>query len=178
MKLTPQRNGEADLWLFCLFGWLVGFLTSSSTTMLYRGRAPRQSVWQFYVLPHMRQSWETMNSVSAGDLWLARVQIWSKRSTRTNYWSACLDLDYFCWANNLLDYLRLFLRQRTSGKWTLEIRPLCFSAWLCLTTGSSWFLFKNLTNPVSAYRPVKGCKFIKNQMKTKRSQENGWLHMD
>ena len=27
-----------------LFGWLVGFLTSSSTTRLYRGRAPRQSV--------------------------------------------------------------------------------------------------------------------------------------
>ena len=41
---------------FCLFVWLVGFLTSSSTTRLYRGRAPRQSVWQFYVLPHTRQS--------------------------------------------------------------------------------------------------------------------------
>ena len=27
-----------------LFVWLVGFLTSSSTTRLYRGRAPRQSV--------------------------------------------------------------------------------------------------------------------------------------
>ena len=27
---------------FCLFVWLVGFLTSSSTTRLYRGRAPRQ----------------------------------------------------------------------------------------------------------------------------------------
>ena len=25
-----------------MFGWLVGFLTSSSTTRLYRGRAPRQ----------------------------------------------------------------------------------------------------------------------------------------
>ena len=48
--------------------WLVGFLTSSSTTRLYRGRAPRQSVWQFYVLPHMRQSWETMTSVSAGHI--------------------------------------------------------------------------------------------------------------
>ena len=42
---------------YCLFGWLVGFLKSSSTTRLYRGRAPRQSVWQFYVLPHIRQSW-------------------------------------------------------------------------------------------------------------------------
>ena len=49
-------------------GWLVGFLTSSSTTRLYRGRAPRQSVWQFYVLAHMRQSWETMASVSAGHI--------------------------------------------------------------------------------------------------------------
>ena len=28
--------------LTCLFVWLVGFLTSSSTTRLYRGRAPRQ----------------------------------------------------------------------------------------------------------------------------------------
>ena len=27
-----------------LVGWLVGFSTSSSTTRLYRGRAPRQSV--------------------------------------------------------------------------------------------------------------------------------------
>ena len=47
---------------------LFGFFTSSSTTRLYRGRAPRQSVWQFYVLPHMRQSWETMTSVSAGHI--------------------------------------------------------------------------------------------------------------
>ena len=28
----------------CLFVWLVGFLTFSSTTRLYRGQAPRQSV--------------------------------------------------------------------------------------------------------------------------------------
>ena len=56
------------------FGWLVGFLTSSSTTRLYPGRAPRQSVWQFYVLPHMRQSWETMTSVSAGHIILTPTQ--------------------------------------------------------------------------------------------------------
>ena len=50
-------------------GWLVGFLTSSSTTRLYRGRAPRQErLTIFYVLPHMRQSWETMTSVSAGHI--------------------------------------------------------------------------------------------------------------
>ena len=53
---------------------LFGFLTSSSTTRLYRGRAPRQSVWQFYVLPHMRQSWETMTSVSAGHIILTPTQ--------------------------------------------------------------------------------------------------------
>ena len=47
---------------------MVGFLTSSSTIRLYRGRTPRQSVWQFYVLPHMRQSWETMTPVSAGHI--------------------------------------------------------------------------------------------------------------
>ena len=57
-----------------LVGWLVGFLTSSSTTRLYRGRAPRQSVRQFYVLPHMRQSWETMTSVSAGHIILTPTQ--------------------------------------------------------------------------------------------------------
>ena len=55
-------------------GWLVGFLTSSSTTRLYRRRVPRQSVWQFYVLPHMRQSWETMTSVSAGHIILTPTQ--------------------------------------------------------------------------------------------------------
>ena len=49
-------NSGSHLRCPCLFGWLVGFLTSSSITRLYRGRAPRQSVWQFYVLPHMRQS--------------------------------------------------------------------------------------------------------------------------
>ena len=59
---------------FALFVCLVGFLTSSSTTRLYCGRAPRQSVWQFYVLPHMRQSWETMTSVSAGHIILTPTQ--------------------------------------------------------------------------------------------------------
>ena len=63
-----------DKIIWCLLGWLVGFLTSSSTTRLYRGRAPRQSVWQFYVLPHMRQSWETMTSVSAGHIILTPTQ--------------------------------------------------------------------------------------------------------
>ena len=56
--------------LVCLFD----FLTSSLTTRLYRGRAPRQSVWQFYVLPHMGQSWETMTSVSAGHIILTPTQ--------------------------------------------------------------------------------------------------------
>ena len=36
--------------------------------MLYRGRAPRQERLTIYVLPHMRQSWETMTSVSAGHI--------------------------------------------------------------------------------------------------------------
>ena len=51
-----------------------GFLASSSTTRLYRGRAPRQSGWRFYRLPHMRQSWETMTSVSAGHIILTPIQ--------------------------------------------------------------------------------------------------------
>ena len=37
---SPQKNGK----FICLFVWLVVFLTSSSTTRLYRGRAPRQSI--------------------------------------------------------------------------------------------------------------------------------------
>ena len=60
---------------YCLFVCLLGFLTSSSTTRLYRGRAPRQSVWQFYVLPHMRQTWETMTSISAGHIILTPTQL-------------------------------------------------------------------------------------------------------
>ena len=56
------------------FVCLFCFLTSSSTTRLYRGRAPRQSVCQFYVLLHMRQSWETMTSVSAGHIILTPTQ--------------------------------------------------------------------------------------------------------
>ena len=42
--LSPE--GQCDSFLACMYfwlvGWLVGFLTSSSTTRLYRGRAPRQ----------------------------------------------------------------------------------------------------------------------------------------
>ena len=49
---------------FCLFG----FLTSSSTTGYIADGPQDKSVWQFYVLPHMRQSWETMTSVSAGHI--------------------------------------------------------------------------------------------------------------
>ena len=64
-------NHEAE---WALFGWLVGVLTSSSTTRLYRWRAPRQSVWQFYMLPHMRQSWETTTSISAGHIILTPTQ--------------------------------------------------------------------------------------------------------
>ena len=45
---------------FVFFFWIV-FLTSSSTTRLYRGRAPRQS-------------WETMTSVSAGHIILTPTQ--------------------------------------------------------------------------------------------------------
>ena len=67
------RHGEV-MWKRSLVCWLVGFLTSSSTTRLYCGRAPRQRVWQFYVLPHKRQSWETMTSISAGHIILTPTQ--------------------------------------------------------------------------------------------------------
>ena len=58
------------MWFVCL----VGFLTFSTTTRLYRRRTPRQSVWQFYVLPHTRQSGETLTSVSAGHIILIPTQ--------------------------------------------------------------------------------------------------------
>ena len=65
------------------FVCLFGFWTSFSTTRLYLGRAPRQSVWQFYMLPHMRQSDETMTSVSAGHIILAPTQaVGSRRLQR------------------------------------------------------------------------------------------------
>ena len=50
---------------FCL----ICFLTSSSTTRLALSRmGPKTDVWQFYVLPNTKQSWETMTSVSAGHI--------------------------------------------------------------------------------------------------------------
>ena len=58
---------------FCFVCWF-GFLTSSSTTKLYCGRVPRQSIWQFYVLPHMRQSLETITSVPARHIILTPTQ--------------------------------------------------------------------------------------------------------
>ena len=73
------------MWLCCCSWWsirmhcdccvcLFGFLACSSTTRLYCGRAPRQSVWQFYVLPHMRQRGETMTSVTAGHIIVTPTQ--------------------------------------------------------------------------------------------------------
>ena len=50
-----------------MFVWLVGFLTPSSTTKLYRGRVPRLTCDNFtcYLT---RDSGETMTSVSAGHI--------------------------------------------------------------------------------------------------------------
>ena len=83
LYLNSTRWLEALFWtpkISSLFVCLFDFLTSSSTTRLYRGTAPRQSVWQFYMLPHMRQSWETMTSVSAGSvLWdHQHIQVFQK----------------------------------------------------------------------------------------------------
>ena len=67
---------------YCLnvFFCFIGFLTLSSSTRLYRRQAPRQ----FYVLPYMRQSWETMTSVSAGHITLTPTQpvgMWPQRES-------------------------------------------------------------------------------------------------
>ena len=54
---------------------LFGYLTSSSTTRLYIADGPQvRASDNFYVLPHMRQSWETMTSVSAGHIILTPTQ--------------------------------------------------------------------------------------------------------
>ena len=45
-----------------------------------RTRVPRQSVWQFYVLPHVRQSGETMISFSAGHIILTPTQTSRERA--------------------------------------------------------------------------------------------------
>ena len=45
--------------------YLSDFLTSSSTTMLYRGWVPSLTSDNLCVLPHTRQSGETMASVSS-----------------------------------------------------------------------------------------------------------------
>ena len=46
----------------------------SSATRLYRGRVPSLTSDNFFVLPHTRQSGETMTSVSAGDIILLRTE--------------------------------------------------------------------------------------------------------
>ena len=57
------------------FVCLVDFLTSLSTTRLYRGRVPRlKSDNLFYVLLHTRQKGETITSVSAGHIILTPTQ--------------------------------------------------------------------------------------------------------
>ena len=54
--------------------WLVGCLRSSSTTKLYRGRVPRLTSANFYVLSNTRQSGEIMTSVSATHIILSSTQ--------------------------------------------------------------------------------------------------------
>ena len=53
----------------CLFVWLVGFLKRPRQQLGYIAHGPQDRASDnFYVLPHMRQSWETMTSVSAGHI--------------------------------------------------------------------------------------------------------------
>ena len=90
-QLTREQYIVAAIWLrLPWFDWLVGFFTSLSTTRLYRGRAPRQSVWQFNVLPHMSQSWETMASETPMPhvlpLPLHRIPWWVLKPTPT-WWA-------------------------------------------------------------------------------------------
>ena len=58
----------------CLFGWLVGFLTSSSTTRLYRGQVPRLTSDNFTCCHTRDRVGETMTSVSVGHIILTLTQ--------------------------------------------------------------------------------------------------------
>ena len=69
--LTLTRKEAPIQSTLYLFIWLVGFLTSSSTTRLYRGGVPRLTS---NVLAHTRQSGETMTSVSACHIILTPTQ--------------------------------------------------------------------------------------------------------
>ena len=121
-----------------MVGWLVGFLTSSSTTRLYRGRAPRQSVWQFYVLPHMRQSWETMTSVSAGHIILTPTQpVGSGRPLRESNPGP---------------------PQQESRALPLSYRaplPHILQSWETMTSVSAGHIILTPTQPVGSVRPLR-----------------------
>ena len=76
-----DRHGqrEKDFFFVWLVGWLVGWflnvgLLVNNQTISRTG--PKTNVWQFYVLPHMRQRWEIMTSVSllAGHIILTPTQ--------------------------------------------------------------------------------------------------------
>ena len=55
-RQTVKKGGKTVIaHMKQLFVWLVGLLTPFSSTRLQFGRAPRQSVRQFYVLPHMHK---------------------------------------------------------------------------------------------------------------------------
>ena len=60
--------------LIPLFLVLFGFLTPSLATRLFHGRVPRLTSDNFHVLPHIRQSGETMTSISAGHIILTPTQ--------------------------------------------------------------------------------------------------------
>ena len=89
-KLFPRRQAfNAQLYIVIRRGFIVvirivclfDFLTSSSTTRLYRVRVPRQC----YMLPHTRQRRETITSASASHIILTLTQLvgsgWPQRES-------------------------------------------------------------------------------------------------
>ena len=66
------RVSEYSFVIFCLF---VLFLKRPRQLLGYIADGPQdKSVWQFWALHQMRQSWETMPSVPAGHIILALTQ--------------------------------------------------------------------------------------------------------
>ena len=58
-------------WMLCLVGWLLNVVVNY---WVISRTGPKTERLTIYVLPHMRQSWETMASVSAGHIILTPTQ--------------------------------------------------------------------------------------------------------
>ena len=73
---TIRKRQNTIFWAYkqSFFVWLVGFLASQSTTGIYSRQVPRLTFDNFMCC-HTRDSWETMASVSAGNIILIVTEL-------------------------------------------------------------------------------------------------------